>query len=167
MRCVEFGTDRYVVERLRSGDEAIFLRLVDELTPGLRSVARMHVADGDPLDDLITDTWRRVLQRLDDLDGGTSLAALAFRVLLDRLGAGTAPGRRPAGSGPAATARRAIQAMPETQRAVIVLRDVAGRPSSEVCETLGVPPERKRALRHEARVRVHAALDCERALAGA
>src|SRR5687767_14281127 len=44
---VEAGSDREVVDRLLAGDEATFLRLVDELTPGLRAVARLHVGDGD------------------------------------------------------------------------------------------------------------------------
>jgi RNA polymerase sigma-70 factor (ECF subfamily) len=164
---VEAGSDRDIVDRLLSGDESTFLRLVDELTPGLRSAARMHLGDVHSVDVVLRDTWRDVLQRLEGFDCSTSLAALVFRVLLDRLGAGTTPQRPAAGSDVAAAARRAIDAMPAAQRAVIVLRDVAGRPPSEVCHTLGVPPERMRALLHEARVRVHAALDRERVLAAA
>jgi RNA polymerase sigma-70 factor (ECF subfamily) len=163
---VEAGADRDVVDRLLSGDEDAFLGLADELTPALRAIARLRVGDGD-VDAVLCDTWRCVLQRLDGYDGTMPLAALVFRELLGRLAAGRASVRRAAGSGAAAAARRAIEGLPAMERDVIVLRDVAGRPAPEVCDALGVPPERMRALLHRARVRVNAALDRERALAAA
>jgi hypothetical protein len=125
----------------------------------------MHVGDGASVDAILGERWRRMLQRLDGFDGSRSLAALVFGLLLDCLGTGIAPEAPRAGSDAAGAARRAIDDMPAAQRAVIVLRDVAGRWSSEICETLGLPPERMRALLHDGRVRVHAALAGEGALA--
>lgn len=58
-------------------------------------------------------------------------------------------------------ARRAIDALPEAQRKVIVLRDVEGWSSDEVCEALGVSEGNQRVLLHRARSKVRAALEAE------
>jgi RNA polymerase sigma-70 factor, ECF subfamily len=55
--------------------------------------------------------------------------------------------------------RTAIDGLPSAQRAVIVLRDVAGCEASEACATLRVSPENQRVLLHRARTRVRAALN--------
>ena len=52
----------------------------------------------------------------------------------------------------------AVQALPEGQRAVMALRDLAGLPSEEVCELLDLSPVNQRVLLHRARTRVRAAL---------
>jgi RNA polymerase sigma-70 factor, ECF subfamily len=52
----------------------------------------------------------------------------------------------------------AVAELPEAQRAVIALRDLAGLPSEEVCELLGVSAGNQRVLLHRARTRVRAAL---------
>jgi RNA polymerase sigma-70 factor (ECF subfamily) len=55
--------------------------------------------------------------------------------------------------------RAAIEALPPSQRAVIVLHDVEGLPAEEVCELLEVSPGNQRVLLHRARTRVREALD--------
>jgi RNA polymerase sigma-70 factor (ECF subfamily) len=52
----------------------------------------------------------------------------------------------------------AVAELPEGQRAVIALRDLAGVPSEEVCDLLGVSAVNQRVLLHRARTRVRAAL---------
>jgi len=52
----------------------------------------------------------------------------------------------------------AVEELPEGQRAVIALRDLAGLPSEEVCELLGLSQGNQRVLLHRARTRVRAAL---------
>ena len=52
----------------------------------------------------------------------------------------------------------AVQALPEGQRAVMALRDLAGLPSEEVCELLDLSPVNQRVLLHRARTRVRATL---------
>jgi RNA polymerase sigma-70 factor, ECF subfamily len=54
---------------------------------------------------------------------------------------------------------RAIAALPVAQREVITLRDIEGRSSSEVCNTLGLTETNQRVLLHRARSRVRAALE--------
>jgi len=55
--------------------------------------------------------------------------------------------------------RRAIAALPERQQAVIVLRDVEGLESEEVCELLEISEGNQRVLLHRARSGVRGALE--------
>jgi RNA polymerase sigma-70 factor, ECF subfamily len=54
---------------------------------------------------------------------------------------------------------REIGALPETQRAVITLRDVEGWPAEEVCELLELSEGNQRVLLHRARTKVRAGLE--------
>ncbi len=54
---------------------------------------------------------------------------------------------------------RAVAALPQSQRAVITLRDVDGWTSSEVCAALGLSEGNQRVLLHRARAKVRRALD--------
>lgn len=53
----------------------------------------------------------------------------------------------------------AIDALPSAQREVIVLRDVEGRQSTDVCNILGITDTHQRVLLHRARSRVRNALE--------
>jgi RNA polymerase sigma-70 factor (ECF subfamily) len=54
---------------------------------------------------------------------------------------------------------RALAALPERQRVVVTLRDVAGHESEEVCEMLELTPANQRVLLHRARARLRAELE--------
>jgi RNA polymerase sigma-70 factor (ECF subfamily) len=54
---------------------------------------------------------------------------------------------------------RAVQAMPESQRQVVLLRDVEGIDSSDACNILGISETNQRVLLHRGRARVRRALD--------
>ena len=56
-------------------------------------------------------------------------------------------------------AKEAIEALPETQRAVITLRDVDGWSSEEVRNVLGLSESNQRVLLHRARAKVRTALE--------
>lgn len=58
-----------------------------------------------------------------------------------------------------AVVEKAIEAMPESQRRVVLLRDVEGMSSEEVCNILGLTGTNERVLLHRGRVRVRQALD--------
>ena len=55
--------------------------------------------------------------------------------------------------------REAIEELPDSQRTVISLRDVAGFSAEEVCEVLGISEGNQRVLLHRARARVRARLE--------
>jgi RNA polymerase sigma-70 factor, ECF subfamily len=53
----------------------------------------------------------------------------------------------------------AVDELPERQRAVLVLRDVQGFESEEVCELLGLSAENQRVLLHRGRAKIRATLE--------
>lgn len=55
--------------------------------------------------------------------------------------------------------RETIAALPQTQRAVITLRDMIGCTPEETCSTLGLTDTNHRVLLHRARTKVRAALE--------
>lgn len=55
--------------------------------------------------------------------------------------------------------QRAVAALPASQRTVIVLRDIEGRSSDEVCALLGISESNQRVLLHRARSKVRQALE--------
>jgi len=63
-------------------------------------------------------------------------------------------------------AKAAIAALPETQRAVVTLRDVAGFSSEDVCRELGLSDANQRVLLHRGRNKVRRALEQHFAEAG-
>jgi RNA polymerase sigma-70 factor (ECF subfamily) len=56
-------------------------------------------------------------------------------------------------------ARSAIDGLPEVQRAVITMRDVAGYSAEEVCDALEISEVNQRVLLHRARTKVRRALE--------
>ena len=53
----------------------------------------------------------------------------------------------------------ALEALPESQRVVVTLRDVAGWDSGEVCDVLGLSEGNQRVLLHRGRAKLRAALE--------
>lgn len=69
------------------------------------------------------------------------------------------PEERLLGKETMAHVREAIDALPPNQRDVIVLRDVAGLDSSDVCTLLAISPENQRVRLHRARAAVRKMLE--------
>ena len=55
--------------------------------------------------------------------------------------------------------QEAIEKLPAGQRAVIILRDMEGKESEEICALLAISPENQRVLLHRARARIRKAVD--------
>ena len=55
--------------------------------------------------------------------------------------------------------QRVVELLPEAQRVVLTMRDIAGSPAEEVCDTLGISEVNQRVLLHRARTKVRRALE--------
>ena len=201
--------DRRLVAALRSGDEAAFMALVDELGPAMLRLAMQFTPSRAVAEEVVQETWLAVLDGIDRFEGRSSLKTWIFRILVNRaktrgvrerrtvpfaaLASAEAegdfsavePGRfRPADSDrpphhwasplprwetlpesaveskeTLAVARAAIDALPEMQRTVILLRDVEGWDGPQVSNALEISETNQRVLLHRARSRVRAALE--------
>jgi RNA polymerase sigma-70 factor (ECF subfamily) len=70
-----------LVERLRAGDEAAFMALVDQLQPSMLRVARMYVATVAVAEEVVQETWVGVLKGIDSFQARSSLRTWIFRIL--------------------------------------------------------------------------------------
>jgi RNA polymerase sigma-70 factor (ECF subfamily) len=202
------AADRQLLDRLRAGDEATFMQLVDRYGGAMRSVALRYVSSRAAADDVVQDAWLAVITSLDRFEGRSSLKTWIMSILkhtaynrarkegraipfssfsrdeatgnepsvaAERF---SGPGERWAGHWVSAprdfsghpehqllareafeSATRSIATLPPLQRAVIILRDVHGWDSSEVCEHLDITEANQRVLLHRARSKVRAALE--------
>jgi RNA polymerase sigma-70 factor, ECF subfamily len=73
--------DLSLVERLRAGDEAAFMQLVDQLQPSMLRVARMYVSTTAVAEEVVQDAWLGVLRGLHSFEGRSSLRTWIFRIL--------------------------------------------------------------------------------------
>ncbi|MFN0247070.1 MAG: RNA polymerase sigma factor [Kofleriaceae bacterium] len=73
-----------MIDRLRAGDEACFTRVVSELDPTLRYLARGYVKNDAMVDEVLQDTWVAVLRGIDRFAGRSSLRTWVCSILLNR-----------------------------------------------------------------------------------
>src|SRR3989337_389424 len=74
--------DFELVERLRSGDEATFMALVERHQPAMLRIARMYVSTQAVAEEVVQDAWLGVLRGLDGFEGRSSLRTWIFRILV-------------------------------------------------------------------------------------
>jgi RNA polymerase sigma-70 factor (ECF subfamily) len=198
-------SDAALVEALRAGDEEAFRTLVREWHAPLLRVAQIFVPSRAIAEEVVQETWLRVLGALDRFEGRSSLKTWVFRILAntaktraqregrvipfsslqdpgrvpeaavdaDRFlsdddayhpGAWASPPRdlpeeRLLAAETRAQIAAAIDDLPANQRAVIMLRDVQGWSSDEVCNALDITEVNQRVLLHRARAKVRNALE--------
>ncbi len=75
--------DAALVERLRAGDEATFMWLVDRLSSSMLRVARMYVASMAVAEEVVQETWLGVLEGIGRFEGRSSLRTWIFRILVN------------------------------------------------------------------------------------
>jgi RNA polymerase sigma-70 factor, ECF subfamily len=80
---VEEPADRDLVEALRAGDEETFRRLVREWHAPLLRVAQIFVPSRATAEEVVQETWLRVLRALDRFEGRSSLRTWVFRILVN------------------------------------------------------------------------------------
>jgi RNA polymerase sigma-70 factor (ECF subfamily) len=182
-------TDEALLTALRLGDEAAFETLVERYGELMLRVALTHVRSRAVAEEVVQECWMGVLSGLDRFEGRSSLKTWIFRILTNRaktrgeresrctpfsaLGRDgddwpcpqdqrTAPDERLIARESLQPIKRAIGALPARQQKVLVLRDLEGWDSGEVCEALGLSEGNQRVLLHRARTGVRAAMGSSR-----
>jgi RNA polymerase sigma-70 factor (ECF subfamily) len=196
--------DAALLARLRAGDEAAFLELVDKYGPVMRRIALGYVRTPSVADEVVQDAWLGALRSLHRFEGRSTLKTWLLSILANQA---RSRGEREARSvpfsslldddGPSVPADRfqgpdgrypggwasfptdwdtipearllaretlervdaAIRQLPARQQEVMVLRDVEGWSSDEVCEALALTAANQRVLLHRARSRVRTVLE--------
>ena len=75
--------DSQLVAALRAGDEATFVQVVREWHPSMLRVAQIFVPSRAIAEDVVQETWLRVLGALDRFEGRSSLKTWVFRILVN------------------------------------------------------------------------------------
>jgi RNA polymerase sigma-70 factor (ECF subfamily) len=76
-------TDEELVAALRAGDEEAFRTIVREWHSSLLRVAQIFVPSRALAEDVVSETWLRVLGALDRFEGRSSLKTWVFRILVN------------------------------------------------------------------------------------
>ncbi len=76
--------ERELLQGLRRGDEAAFVRLVETLHGSMLRLAMVHVGDRAVAEEVVQDAWVGVLQQLDRFEGRSSLKTWVLRIVSNR-----------------------------------------------------------------------------------
>jgi RNA polymerase sigma-70 factor (ECF subfamily) len=176
-------SDGELLVRLRSGDERAFVSLVERYTDPMLRLASSFVLSRAVAEEVVQDTWLALLRGIGGFEGRSSLKTWLFRILVNQARttgtrehrsvpvADTEPAVDPARfdtSGHWAdpperwlmtgedrkVIRAFLERLPDRQREVVVLRDVEGLSSEEVCGVLGISEVNQRVLLHRGRSRL-------------
>ncbi|MEO8424225.1 MAG: sigma-70 family RNA polymerase sigma factor [Actinomycetota bacterium] len=77
------AVDLGLVERLRAGDEAAFLALVDQHQAPMLRLARMYVSTAAVAEEVVQDAWLGILKGLDGFQGRSALRTWMYRILVN------------------------------------------------------------------------------------
>jgi RNA polymerase sigma-70 factor (ECF subfamily) len=73
-----------LLERLRAGDEAAFMELVDRYQASLIRVALMYVPTRAVAEDVVQETWLGVVRGIERFEGRSSFKTWLYRILVNR-----------------------------------------------------------------------------------
>ena len=76
--------ERELIARLRAGDEAAFMQLVDQYGPLMLRIALMHVRSRAVAEDVVQEAWLGVLNGIDRFEGRSSLKTWILRITANR-----------------------------------------------------------------------------------
>lgn len=76
--------DLYLLDALRSGDEAAFVSLVNRYQPSMVRLASVYVQNRAIAEETVQETWIGVLRALDRFEGRSSLKTWIFSILVNR-----------------------------------------------------------------------------------
>jgi hypothetical protein len=75
--------ERSVMAVLRAGDESAFSLLVDTYQTRMLRVARVYVTDKAATEEVVQETWMRVLRNIDRFESRSTLKTWIFRILVN------------------------------------------------------------------------------------
>jgi len=174
-----------LVERLRNGEPAAFDAVYDAFNGRLFTFLRRLSRRGDVAEDLLEETWLRLVKHAPRLDANTRLGPWLFtvarnlhvsyvrsRVLEDSVTGALAPFWPSGADRPSpfeATAgrelerriERALASLPAASREVLLLIGVAGLDHSDAADVCGITPEALRQRLHRARTLLARALEAD------
>jgi len=205
---VASADDLYLIEQLRSGNEAAFEALIDRYATAMLRLAMVYVRVWAVAEEVVQETWLAVLESLGRFEGRSSLKTWMFRILtncaktrakregrsipfssladIDTDNAEHAvnpdrflpadhqwsghwisfpsnwqemPEERLLSQETCARLEKAIEALPPSQREIIILRDIEGWTSVETCSFLEISEANQRVLLHRARSKVRNVLE--------
>jgi RNA polymerase sigma-70 factor, ECF subfamily len=163
--------DAVLLLRVRRGDLEAYGELVQRHSRRAYSIAYGILHHRQDAEDVVQDAFTRALQRIDDVDTSRPFHPWLYRIVLNlaisfrrsrhvRRTSELHEQMRSADEGPDALAERvglrarllkALDALPEQQRHVVLLADVEELSSSEIGEILRMPPGTVRYQLHRAR----------------
>ncbi len=76
--------ERELIARLRAGDQAAFIDLMDRYGASLFRLALLYVHDPGAAEDVVQETWLGVFQGIDRFEGRSSLKTWLFTILSNR-----------------------------------------------------------------------------------
>jgi RNA polymerase sigma-70 factor (ECF subfamily) len=76
--------ERELIERLRAGDEAAFMALVERYGPLMLRIALTHVRTRAVAEEVVQEAWLGVLSGIDRFEGRSSLKTWILRILTNR-----------------------------------------------------------------------------------
>src|SRR5205807_4486968 len=71
----------YLIEQLRSGNEAAFVALIDRYANAMLRLAMVYVKAWVVAEEVVQETWMAVLEGLNRFEGRSSLKTWMFRIL--------------------------------------------------------------------------------------
>jgi RNA polymerase sigma-70 factor, ECF subfamily len=77
------GRDADIVAALMSGDQDLFAHLVDEWSPAMLRVARVHVANRQSAEDVVQEAWMAVLRGLASFEGRAALRTWVIGIVFN------------------------------------------------------------------------------------
>jgi RNA polymerase sigma-70 factor (ECF subfamily) len=175
---VEREKERELISRAQAGDRAAFAALVREHGNEVYTLARRLVGDPHMAADVAQETLIRAWKALPDFRGDSALSTWLHRITvntawthkkrarrrtavsLDELADVAAPmsSEHPEMAGEIlelrGRLRAALDALPEPQRQVVVLKDVYDWSHAEIAETMGISVSATKVRLHRARARL-------------
>ena len=176
-----FETERRLIESAADGDARAIRALYDRYAPRVYAVVRRLAADDDLAQDYAQEAWVRAIRALPTFRGdarfSTWLHRIAVNAALQALRRSDTRNKReaappddvpigPTTSDPLLQKRleRALDALPEGMREVLILHDVEGYTHDEIGDVLGVSSGTSKSQLFKARAKMRSLLD---GLAGA